>query len=232
MVSVGRQFSGAQHLQVITVARIRYVMFFRVCAPFMSVPTRAAMAAGKELGTMPYVTCPTCGERGKIPPNLVGARIKCRKCGLGFTVSPPVAKGAAAASTQATSPAGPSAVAEPLQGGIEVEGLDASSWALPTETATLLKTDGASAAAPEPSVRAEAGSPFVAAEPGQSVGREYKLLTSRDKMFDGKFDLARLEEAINLYARQGWTAKSMMIPHLKGYTGAMEEVICVLLERG
>jgi hypothetical protein len=51
-------------------------------------------------------------------------------------------------------------------------------------------------------------------------------------MFDGRFDLARLEEALNHYARQGWTAKSMMIPHLKGYTGAMEEVICVLLERG
>ena len=36
---------------------------------------------------MPYVTCPTCGERGKIPPNLVGARIKCRKCGLSFMVA-------------------------------------------------------------------------------------------------------------------------------------------------
>ena len=38
---------------------------------------------------MPYVTCPTCGERGKIPSNLIGARIKCRKCGLSFQVSPP-----------------------------------------------------------------------------------------------------------------------------------------------
>src|SRR5262245_16041463 len=92
-------------------------------------------------GTMPYVTCPTCGERGKIPPNLVGARIKCRKCGLGFTVSPPAAKGAPGASASAVSPgsgSGPTAVAEPLQGGIEVEGLDASSWALPTETISLL----------------------------------------------------------------------------------------------
>jgi Domain of unknown function (DUF4177) len=184
---------------------------------------------------MPYVTCPTCGERGKIPPNLVGARIKCRKCGLGFTVAAPAAKGAPAASASATSSTaatGPTAVAEPLQGGIEVEGLDASSWALPTETAAMLKTDGLSVAAPEPSARAEAGSPFVAAEPGQSGGREYKLLTSRDKIFDGKFDFARMEDALNHYARQGWTAKSMMIPHMKGYTGAIEEVICVLLERG
>jgi Domain of unknown function (DUF4177) len=185
---------------------------------------------------MPYVSCPTCSERGKIPPNLVGARIKCRKCGLSFTVAAPAAKGAAVGSASAvssgSSTSGPTAVAEPLQGGIEVEGLDASSWALPTETVALLKTDGASGAAAEPSARAESGSAFVAAEPGQSGGREYKLLTSRDKMFDGRFDLVRLEEALNQYARQGWTAKSMMIPHLKGYTGAMEEVICVLLERG
>jgi hypothetical protein len=185
---------------------------------------------------MPYVTCPTCGERGKIPPNLVGARIKCRKCGLGFTVSPPAAKGAPAASASAVSAGsatGPTAVAEPLQGGIEVEGLDASSWALPTETISLLKADGMTAPAQEPSARSEAAAPaFVAAEPTQSGGREYKLLTSRDKMFDGKFDLARLEEALNVCARQGWTAKSMMIPHFKGYTGAMEEVIVVLLERG
>jgi Domain of unknown function (DUF4177) len=184
---------------------------------------------------MPYVTCPTCSERGKIPPNLVGARIKCRKCGLSFTVSAPAAKGAAGPSASAMSSGsatGPTAVAEPLQGGIEVEGLDASSWALPTETVALLKTDGVTAAAAEPNARAEPVSAFVAAEAGQSGGREYKVLSSRDKMFDGRFDLVRLEEALNHYARQGWTAKSMMIPHLKGYTGAMEEVICVLLERG
>jgi Domain of unknown function (DUF4177) len=62
-------------------------------------------------------------------------------------------------------------------------------------------------------------------------GREYKLLTSRDKVFDGKFDLARMEEALNHFGRLGWVAKSMVIPHLKGYTGALEEVIVVLLER-
>ena len=62
-------------------------------------------------------------------------------------------------------------------------------------------------------------------------GREYKLVTSRDKMFEGKFDLARLEEALNLYSRQGWVVKTILTNHLKGYTGALEEVVVVLLER-
>jgi uncharacterized protein (DUF983 family) len=52
---------------------------------------------------MPYVTCPTCGERGKIPSSLIGVRIKCRKCGLSFQVTPPSGSG------RAETPAGPSA---------------------------------------------------------------------------------------------------------------------------
>ena len=63
-------------------------------------------------------------------------------------------------------------------------------------------------------------------------GREYKLLTPRDKIFDGKFDLARLEEALNHYGRQGWTVKSMSTPHVKNFAGVLEEMIVVVLERG
>jgi hypothetical protein len=40
---------------------------------------------------MPDVTCPTCSERGKIPPSSVGARIKSLNCGLRFKVSQPSA---------------------------------------------------------------------------------------------------------------------------------------------
>ena len=183
---------------------------------------------------MPYVTCPTCGERGKITSNLIGVRIKCRKCGVSFLVAPPAPAGKAlpagvAAANAASSPTtGPSAAVEAH--GIEVEGLDASSWVLPTEMATAL-----AASKPEAEVPAagpsEAASPFVAAASTAGAGREYKLLTSRDKYFDGKFDLARLEDALNHFARLGWVAKSMSIPHVKGYTGAVEEVIVVLLER-
>jgi hypothetical protein len=184
---------------------------------------------------MPYVTCPTCGERGKIPSSLIGQRIKCRKCGLGFQVSPPAAKpvGAGAAApaaagtpgaAAATTPVGPSAAVE--MHGIEVEGLDASSWALPTETAMVLKeAERQAEAAPE------AAPAFAPASAMPAGAREYKLLTSRDKIFEGRFELPRLEEALNQCARQGWVAKAMTTPHLKGFSGALEEVIVVLLER-
>ena len=94
---------------------------------------------------MPYVSCPTCGERGKIPTGLIGVRIKCKQCGLSFLVAPPATKAVGAASAAAPvgaaamAAAGPSAAVEAH--GIEVEGLDASSWALPTEAAMALKAE-------------------------------------------------------------------------------------------
>jgi hypothetical protein len=188
---------------------------------------------------MPYVTCPTCGERGKIPPSLVGARIKCRKCGLGFQVAAPAAKAAAGANAPAMSPGGgsiPSAMAEPLQG-IEVEGLDASSWVVPADGGGILKAEGviapvaAATATPDPVSRVEPGPVFVAAAPAQVKAREFKLLTPKDKIFDGKFDLARLEDALNHYGRQGWSVKAMSTPSIKNFSGVLEETIVVVLER-
>jgi hypothetical protein len=170
---------------------------------------------------MPTVTCPTCGERGKIGPNLVGARIKCRKCGVSFMVSPPAAKAPAA-----TSAAEPVAVVE-RRDGIEVEGLDDSAWALSTETGVGLTA----VATPDSGNRSETSGAFVAAEPGGGGAREYKLLTPKDKFFEGKFEFGRLEDAINYYSRQGWVVKAMSTPHVKGFTGAMEEFIVVLFER-
>jgi hypothetical protein len=170
---------------------------------------------------MASVTCPSCGERGKIPPSLIGSRIKCKKCNTSFTVSPPAAKAGAVAA-----PAGP-AVAVATSEGIEVEGLDASAWALSTESSdTHLKAVPAVEAEP----KSESTSAFAHAG-SESGHKEYKLLTPRDKIFDGRFDLTRLEEAINHFARQGWAVRSMLAPHVKGFTGAMEETIVVLLER-
>ncbi len=121
---------------------------------------------------------------------------------------------------------GPSAAVEAQ--GIEVEGLDASSWALPTDTAAKVAAEDTTTALGVPF---ESSSSFAAVSAMPAAAREYKILSSRDKCFDGKFDLQRLEEALNQLARQGWVAKSMVVPHFKGYTGAMEEVITVLLER-
>src|SRR5271166_3817435 len=92
---------------------------------------------------MPYVACPSCGERGKIPPTLVGARIKCKKCGISFNVAPSAAKapaveGAAVAAGQAVASASGTA-----DGGIAVDGLEASAWAVASDhPPDLLKADG------------------------------------------------------------------------------------------
>ncbi|MGO9916492.1 MAG: DUF4177 domain-containing protein [Isosphaeraceae bacterium] len=169
---------------------------------------------------MAFVTCPSCGERGKIPSSLIGSRIKCKKCGVSFTVSSPAAKAAAAAGSTG------SATAVATTEGIEVEGLDASAWSLSTETSGGLKAE----ASAEPDNKSDSSSPFAQAGPA-SGQKEYKLLTPRDKIFDGRFDLARLEEALNHFGRQGWTVRAMLTPHVKGFTGALEETIVVLLER-
>jgi hypothetical protein len=168
---------------------------------------------------MPSVTCPTCGERGKITPNLIGARIKCKKCGVSFQISPPAAKPTPAAAT-----AGLTARAE-SPSGIEVEGLDASAWSLSTETGVALHAEAV------PDRPAAAESSFAPAVEHPHGAHEYKLLTPKDKYFDGKFELSRLEDALNHYGRQGWIVKAMSAPHVKGFSGAMEEWIVVVLER-
>jgi hypothetical protein len=170
---------------------------------------------------MPYVTCPSCGERGKIAPSLIGARIKCKKCSVSFQVSPPASKTTAGP----TSTYAAAAVAQ--HEGIEVEGLDASAWSLSTEVGVALKAE----ATADPDTRVYSSPAFIPAGTSPPSAREYKLLTPRDKCFDGKFDLPRLEEALNHFGRQGWTVKAMSTPHIKGFSGAFEETIVVLLER-
>ncbi len=169
---------------------------------------------------MPYVKCPSCGERGKIAPALVGARIKCKRCSVSFLVSPPAAKAAAGPGA-----ALPSAAVE-APDGIAVEGLDASTWTLSTEVGVALKAE----ATAEPDNQTATSPAFIAAGTS-SEAHEYKVLTPKDKYFDGKFDLTRLEEALNHFGRQGWTVKSMSTPHVKGFSGGLEETIVVLLER-
>jgi hypothetical protein len=182
----------------------------------------APRAQAGEGEAMPYVKCPSCGERGKIDATLIGARIKCKVCGVGFQVAPPPAKAAVTAGHVSDFPS--SSVEKP--GGIEVEGLEASAWTLSTETGVSLKA--VATAEPEPQTGTSAA--FVATETS-SGRREYKVLTPKDKLFDNKFDLARLEEALNHYGRQGWTVKSMSTPHIKNFSGVLEETIVVLLER-
>jgi Domain of unknown function (DUF4177) len=173
---------------------------------------------------MPYVACPSCGERGKIPPTLVGARIKCKKCGISFNVAPAAAKAPATAGAQAVAAEAVGASHE----GIAVEGLDAAAWTVSGDApGDLLKLEPeADHGSPEAH---DVGHGFEAH--GSSEFKEYKIICSRDKIFEGKFELARLEEVINHYARQGWVVRGMSTPHLKGFGEGTKEEIVILLER-
>ena len=60
--------------------------------------------------------------------------------------------------------------------------------------------------------------------------RQYKVLTQKDKWFSGKFDPAKLEEALNAYAQQGWVVKAATTASIQSFGGARDEMI-IIMER-
>lgn len=56
--------------------------------------------------------------------------------------------------------------------------------------------------------------------------QQYKVLKQKGKWFSGKFDPQRLEEAINSYAKQGWSVKTAF----SAFTLFGEEAV-IILER-
>ena len=180
------------------------------------------------------ISCPSCGEKGNLPNQLLGKRIKCQKCGKGFL----------AGSSTAEAPAKPAVAtvgAEASPGNtINIEGLDAWAWTAPAATATVTPEPG-TGFTPQPHehdhepVHEEASAAFNASTqvtPAAEVTqREYKVLTSKDRWFEGKYELSKLEEALNHYARQGWVVKAVSTPHVTGFSGGTKEEMVVLLER-
>jgi Domain of unknown function (DUF4177) len=168
---------------------------------------------------MSPVRCPSCGEKGNLSDQLIGKKLRCHKCGASFV----------AGGTPAPSPV-PLAVgapAAPAGDTIEVDGLDASTWA---STAVAVETH-----APEPEHHHEPAPAITHSpqglEPSDGAGRQYKVLTQKDRWFEGKFELAKLEEALNHYARQGWVVRAMATPHVTGFSGGPREEIVILMER-
>ena len=148
---------------------------------------------------MLYVACPSCGEHGKIPPTLVGARIKCKKCGNSFNVAPSAAKTPAVEGTAVAAGRAMAQASGTADGGIAGDGLEASAWAVASDGLEASAWAVASDQPPEllkaeadsgPSESAKATHAFEAHNSGF---KEYKVLWSRDKLFEGKFDVARLE---------------------------------------
>lgn len=61
--------------------------------------------------------------------------------------------------------------------------------------------------------------------------KEYKVLTQKDKWFSGKFDPAKLEDALNAYAKQGWSVVATASASVRAVVGANREEMVVILER-
>jgi hypothetical protein len=57
------------------------------------------------------------------------------------------------------------------------------------------------------------------------------VLTPKDKVFTGKFDAERLEEALNAYAQEGWRVIAAVAGSIHGVTSATREELVVILER-
>lgn len=56
----------------------------------------------------------------------------------------------------------------------------------------------------------------------------YKVLTQKDKWFSGKFDPAKLEEALNSYSEQGWRLISCATADIPGFGSTRQEFVAVL----
>jgi hypothetical protein len=60
---------------------------------------------------------------------------------------------------------------------------------------------------------------------------EYKVITQKDRMFGGKFNPERVQEALNSYADEGWVLKGVATATFPTMTGGREELV-MFLERG
>lgn len=174
---------------------------------------------------MAFVVCPSCYEKGRVPKQLIGRRIKCQKCGTSFVVEAPKSAPVAATGHETMEVLVFDRI--PNRNEIAVDGLDDAEW---QATAVLPASEEHDAAPPEESSPAFAAHDEPVGRAGAQA-RHYKILTPRDPWFEGRFDAARLEECLNQHARAGWTVNSMTSAQLPGFNGTVTAELVVLLER-
>ena len=56
----------------------------------------------------------------------------------------------------------------------------------------------------------------------------YKVLTQRDRWFGGRFEVEKLEAAINAYSTRGWRVCGVATAVVTGLAGKREEVVVVM----
>jgi len=59
-------------------------------------------------------------------------------------------------------------------------------------------------------------------------GSRYKVLTQRDRWFGGRFEVEKLEGAINAYSIRGWRVCGVATAIVTGLAGKREEVVVVM----
>ena len=57
---------------------------------------------------------------------------------------------------------------------------------------------------------------------------EYMVLTQKDRVFGGKFNPEKVQEALNAFAQQGWRLREAVTTTFPGFTGSREELVFVL----
>ncbi|HEX7023124.1 MAG TPA: DUF4177 domain-containing protein [Trueperaceae bacterium] len=60
---------------------------------------------------------------------------------------------------------------------------------------------------------------------------EYKVLTQKDRWFGGKFEPAKIEEALNAYAQEGWRLAEAVTASFPAMFSSNREELIFILER-
>src|SRR5262245_41997676 len=115
------------------------------------------------------VTCPFCQEKGRIPDDFIGKRIKCAKCNNRFQVTPPVPKGSALKAAKVEAPI--AEPAGPVHQGIEIEGIEDATWAPPV-AASVAESKGEAEGAHGVFTESRSDQPTDI--------KQYKVLTQKD----------------------------------------------------
>ena len=102
----------------------------------------------------------------------------------------------------------------------------------PPQAADIASADsGADLSSPAPMLSGIGSAPPPAVKKSDVKIFEYKVLTSKDKSFTGKFDAEKLEETLNAHAREGWHVIAAVSGSIHGVASAGREELLIILER-
>lgn len=60
---------------------------------------------------------------------------------------------------------------------------------------------------------------------------EYKVLTQKDRWFGGKFEPAKIEQALNAYAQEGWRLAEAVTASFPAMFSSNRDELIFILER-